>query len=143
MEANAFATSSSTLILNGHTFNDFQLGDFIELNPVNPRTSQIRGVNSVNIAKRADAGVRELIIRVMRYGDDDIFLSSQENADIPVIFNGSLVTNYQNSRGVASVETWDLEAGSFTEQPPVKYNNQDGDAMQEYMILINEATRTI
>ena len=139
----SFATETSSLILNGNGITDFAIGDYLELNAVNGITARVKGRNSVTISKRADAGVYDLVVRVMRYGKDDIYFNTQMQKDSPVVFNGSLKSNYITEEGVQAVESWDLRSGSFTTAPSVVYNNQDGNALMEYTIQFNQAVRTI
>ena len=59
---------STTLVLNGFAITDFASGDRLELNPVNPLTSQVNAANgNVTINKRVDGGVHDLVVRVQRF----------------------------------------------------------------------------
>ena len=139
----AFATELSTLTLNGYTFKNFADGDYLELTAPNPATGRVRGQGSVSIIKRADAAVRQLTIRIMKLGEDDVFLNSQLNQSFPVVFAGSLVTNFQTQAGEQGIETWSLEGGSITTQPTDTRNNTDNNAMLEYVIEFNDTIRMI
>jgi hypothetical protein len=143
MGANSFSTDNTSLILNGYGFTAYLDGDIIELNPVNPATARQRGAKLVNIIKRSDADVHDLIIRLMRYSNDDIYLNTQRNQPRPVIFTGSLKVNYLSETGVESVESYDLQGGSFTEQPPKVINNVDGNSLMQYTIQFDSCIRTI
>lgn len=129
-----FKADSTTLILNGQVISDFINGDIIELSPVNPETVRTYGANrSVNIQQRADKDVYTLKFRVLRNSDSDIFLNNQLNSDKPVVFNGSLKEIFIKD-GTEYVESFEIEAGSFTDKPTYTKNNQDGNAEVEYTI---------
>jgi hypothetical protein len=139
-----FAVELTSLNLNGHTFKDYIDGDVMELNPVNPATSRYRGKNSVAIIKRADADVHDLVIRVLRYSDDDVFLNSQRNLPVPVTFSGSAKSNYVSEDGTTQgVESWILSDGSITTQPSEVYNNTEYNGAMEYTIQFNSAVRLL
>ena len=134
---------STTLILNGFAITDFVEGDTIELNPANALTSQVNGSGgSVNINKRNDGGVHDLIVRVMKFSGSDVFLNSARNQASPVVFNGSVKEDFTRD-GTAGAESYILENGSITAQPSNKKNNTDGDATMEYTIRFRNATRNI
>lgn len=138
-----FATDSTSLILNGTSLVDFIEGDFLELNPVNPLTSHVNSANgSVNINKRVDGGVHDLIVRVQKGSNSDVFLNSAMNQESPVVFNGSVKEDF-NRDDTAGAESYILENGSLTTRPSNKKNNQDGDAVMEYTIRFRNATRNI
>ena len=129
-----FKSDSTTLILNGQVVSDFVDGDIIELAPVNPETARTYGANrSVNIQQRADKDVYTLKFRVMRNSDSDIWLNSQLNSDKPVVFEGSVKELFVKD-GTEYTETFEIEAGSFTDKPTYTKNNQDGNAVVEYVI---------
>lgn len=135
---------STTLTLNGHLFNSFAEGDFLEIAPVNPSTSHINGVanDSVTINQRSDRNVHDLTIRVMRHDDDDIYLNDQRNSEIPPVFSGTMKTNFTKNN-TDFVETWLLENGSLTDQPTEVKNSQDGNALMEYKIRFRSAQRQL
>lgn len=139
----SFSTENTTLILNGHGFNNYQDGDILELTWVNPLTVQSRGPAAVNIMKRSDSGVIDLTVRVMRYSDDDVYLNTQKNQNAPVIFNGTLTENYVDASGTNGVGTYSLSAGSLTDQPPQIINNIDGNFLMEYKFRFNDVIRVI
>ena len=143
MNALSFSTENTSLILNDHPFSNYIDGDILEMTPVNPATTQVRGPNCVNIMKRSDAQVYDLTIRLMRFSDDDVYLSSQLNQDRPVIFKGSLTENYQSETGLDGVSNWSLNGGSLTDQPTQIDNNVDGNFLMEYKIRFNNAIRFI
>ena len=143
MAGGSFATQYTSLVLNGHGFTNYLDGDILELNPVNPLTSQITGNESVSIIKRSDANVYELVVRLLKFSTDDVYMNTQMNQYYPVIFAGSLKENYINQDSIESVETWDLRAGSITIKPSKITNNQDGNALMQYTIRFNQAIRTI
>jgi len=139
----AFATDSTSLILNGTAITDFIEGDFVELNPVNPLTSHVNAsAGGVNINKRVDSGVHDLIVRVQRYSAGDVFLNSAMNQESPVVFNGSVKEDFIRD-GVAGAESYILENGSLTTRPGNVKNNQDGNAVMEYTIQFRNATRNV
>lgn len=140
----AIPANSTTLVLNGHLFNSFMEGDFLELASVNPSTSHINGVanDSVTINERSDRHVRDLTIRTKRYEEDDVFLNDQNNASPVVVFSGTLKTNLTVD-GEDTVETWILENGSITDQPTEVKNSQDGNALMEYKLRFRSAQRQL
>ena len=137
------AADSTTLVLNGFAVTDFAEGDIIELNPVNPLTSHVNGAGSaVNINKRNDGGVHDLIVRVQKYSGSDVFFNSAINQASPVVFNGSVKEDFERD-GTAGAESYILENGSITTLPGNTKNNQDGNGMMEYTIRFRNATRNI
>lgn len=137
------AADSTTLVLNGFAITDFAEGDIIELNPANPLTSHVNGsAGSVNINKRNDSGVHDLVMRVQKMSGSDVFLNSARNQAVPVIFNGSVKEDFVRD-GTAGAESYILENGSFTTQPGNTKNNTDGNGMVEYTIRFRNATRNI
>lgn len=134
---------STSLVLNGTPITDFAEGDIVELNPVNPLTGRINGAaGAVNVNKRIDGGVHDLIIRVQKYSDSDVFLNSAINQVDPVIFNGSVKEDFTKD-GTAGAESYILENGSITTRPANVKNNTDGNGMVEYTIQFRNATRNI
>jgi len=131
---------STTLVLNGHLFNDFIDGDYLNLTPVAELTTRNRSTRGLNIQKRSDANVRNLEFTVPKYSDDDIWLNSQLNQETPVVFEGSAKENYTKD-GIEMVTTYTLEEGSFTVQPTDQRNNVDGNQEMVYTIQFNKARR--
>lgn len=143
MSTIALNADSTSLVLNGTPITDFVAGDILELTPVNPLTGRINGTNnSVNVNKRSDAGVHNLVIRVQKYSASDIFLNNARNQETPVIFNGSMKEE-GTSDGTVFVNSYILESGSFTTQPTDTKNDQDGNALMEYTIEFRNAQRNI
>jgi hypothetical protein len=133
----------TTLELNGTLINDFIQGDFIQVTPVNPLTSRTNGSGgSVNINKRTDGDVYDLVFRVMRYSDSDVFLNSAINSDAPTVFNGSITELFVKD-GASFAEKWALEGGSITTLPSITKNNVDGNDVMEYTIQFRRAIRNI
>lgn len=134
---------STTLVLNGTAITDFISGDILELTPVNPATAHVNATDGgVNINGRADATVRDLVMRVQRYSDSDVFLNSALNQEAPTVFNGSLKEDFTRN-DIAGVESWILESGSITTQPTVVKNDTDGNAVMEYTIRFRSTQRNI
>jgi len=134
MSVITFKADSTTLVLNGQVISDFVNGDIIELSPVNPLTSRTYGSNrSVNIQLRADRDVYTLKFRVLRNSDSDVFLNNLLNQDKPAVIEGSLKEIYIKD-GEELVESFEIEAGSFTDKPTYVKNNQDGNFQVEYTI---------
>jgi len=131
---------STTLVLNGHLFNDFIDGDYLNLTPVAELTTRNRSTRGLNIQKRSDANVRDLEFTVPKYSDDDTWLNSQLNQETPVVFEGSAKENYIKD-GIEMVTTYTLEEGSFTVQPTDQRNNVDGNQEMVYTIQFNKARR--
>jgi hypothetical protein len=130
----SFKSDSTTLVLNDEVINDFINGDILELAPVNPDTSRLYGRNkSVNIQKRSDAEVYTLKFSVMKNSDSDIFMNTQMNKPIPVVFNGSMKEIFVKD-GEELVDSYELQAGSITDKPTQTKNNQDGNAQLDYTI---------
>lgn len=134
---------STSLVLNGTAITDFAEGDFVELNPVNPVTSHVNSDNGgVNINKRIDGGVHDLIVRVQKFSGSDVFLNSAANQVVPVVFKGSVKEDFIRDE-VTAAESYILENGSITTRPSNVKNNTDGNAMMEYTIRFRNATRNI
>lgn len=137
------SADSTTLVLNGTSINDFVAGDILTLAPVNPATAHVNSTNGgVNINERSDRGVYDLTIRVQRYSESDVFLNNALRQSPPTVFNGSLKEDY-NRNGTDGVESWILENGSITTQPTSTKNDQDGNALQEYVLRFRSCSRNI
>ena len=128
---------STTLILNGRAFSDFVDGDTVVLTPVNPLTSHTRSRDSVNINKRSDALVYDLVFRIPKYSDDDDFMLAQLNNPSIILFNGSCKENYVKD-GEDRIRTATLQDGSVTTQPTDTRNSTDGNNLREYTIRFNK-----
>jgi len=131
---------STTLVLNGRMFNDFIDGDALTLTPVNELASRNRSVRGLNIQKRSDADVYDLTFTIPKYSDDDIYMNSQKNSAVPVLFKGSVKENYTKD-GVEFITTYTLEDGTITAQPTDTRNNVDGNQDMAYTIQFNRAVR--
>ena len=135
----SFKSNSTTLVLipegkDSTVIGDFINGDILELAPVNPDSARTYGSNrSVNIQHRSDREVHTLKFRVMRDSDSDVFLNTQLNSNKPIVFNGSIKEIFVKD-GEEYIESFDLQAGSFTDRPTHTKNNQDGNAQVEYTI---------
>jgi hypothetical protein len=137
------SADSTTLVLNGTAITDFAEGDIVELNPVNDLTGHINGsAGAVNIHKRSDAGVHDLVVRVQKFSASDVFLNSARNQAAPVVFNGSVKEDFVRD-DTAGAESYILENGSITTQPSNVKNTTDGNGMMEYTIRFRNATRNI
>jgi len=139
----SFSTENTSLVLNGYGFSNYQDGDIIEAAWANPVTTQVRGRKDVNIMKRSDSGVMDLTVRLMRFSNDDVYLNSKKNQELPVIFEGSLTENFISNDGVESVSSYNLGAGSLTDQPTEVINNTDGNFLMEYKLRFNDCIRVI
>jgi hypothetical protein len=134
---------SASFVLNGVSITDFIAGDWIEVNPVNPLTSHTDGAGgAVNINKRVDGDVHEVVFRVLRYSGSDVWLNDQMNSGDIVVLNGTLKEAYTQD-GDDMVENWILERGSFTTRPSIVKNNQDGNDAVEYTVRFRTATRLL
>lgn len=131
---------STTLVLNGRLFNDFIDGDALVLSSPNELASRNRSTRGINIQKRSDANVKDLTFTLPKYSDDEIWMNSQLNKDIPVVFKGSVKENYIKD-GLEFVTTYTLEDGTITTQPTDTRNNVDGNQEMAYTIQFNKAIR--
>ena len=137
------AADSVSLVLNGTPITDFAEGDILELNYVNPLTSRVNSDNGgVNIGKRVDGGVMDMVVRVQKNSASDVFLNSAANQESPTVFDGSVKEDFIRD-GTAGAESYILENGSFTTRPNNIKNNTDQNAMMEYTIQFRNATRNI
>lgn len=134
---------STTVVLNGNIIDDFQEGDTIVISPVNPVTSHTNGSNGdVIVKKRVDGDVHDVTLNVIKFSKSDIYLNNAKNADVPVIFSGSIKETFIKN-GVEGIENWILENGSLTDSPTNTKNNQDGNATLEYKLRFRRATRLL
>ena len=131
---------STTLVLNGRLFNDFIDGDALVLSAPNELASRNRSVRGLNIQKRSDSDVKDLTFTLPKYSDDEIWMNSQLNSRVPVVFKGSVKENYIKD-GVEFVTTYTLEDGTITTQPTDTRNNTDGNQEMAYTIQFNKAIR--
>lgn len=142
MSTIVYAVESTTLTLNGYVFNNLIAGDTLEIAPVNPASARVNSANGVSISGRADASVHTLTVRVQKNSQDDIFLNSARNGDVPTLLEGSLKENFRRD-GTDGVDSWSLTAGSVTTQPTSVRNNTDGNADHEYVVEFRFAQRGI
>ena len=129
-------SNSTTLYLNGRALSDFVDGDTLTLTPVNALSSQLRSGNGINLQKRSDGDVYDLLFRIPKYSDDDDFMLEQINKSDLEVFNGSVVESYKKD-GQNRVRKYIFESGSITTQPTETKNNLDGNNLREYTIRIN------
>lgn len=133
----------TTLTLNGRIITDYVAGDVFELSPVNPLTAHVNASNGgVNVNKRTDGDVHNLTLRIQKFSGDDAFFQNAVNQKTPVIFNGSAKTAFVRD-GTAGVASRILENGSITTQPTEVTNDQDGNALMEYVIQFRSVTRNL
>ncbi len=140
MSVISLAANSTTLILNGQIISDFIDGDTVTMTPVNPLSAQTRSLNSVNIQKRSDAYVYDLVFRVPKYSDADIYMKGEANQDSVTVFDGSLKEDYTKD-GEDFVTTYTLSSATITTLPTDTRNNQDGNNAMEYSMRVNKAVR--
>lgn len=133
---------STTLILNGHAFTDLAEADAIMLSTVNDATSRANSNNGVTIAARGDSNVVDLTVKVQRYSSDDALLNEWRNGGKVVVINGSLKESF-NRDDADFLESWSLEAGSFTTKGDQVKNNQDVDAVEEYTMQFRRGIRSL
>jgi len=135
--------TSTTFILNGTPITEFSEGDYITIAPVNPLTSRVNSANNgVNINKRIDGNVYDVTFRVQKYSSDDVFMTSQINNITPVTFEASAKEAFIRD-GADFSESWSFKGGSITTLPTQTKNNQDGNAMMEYVIQFRDGKRNI
>lgn len=136
-------TDSTTLILNDRSITTFAEGDFLTLTPPNAASAHVNSASGgVSISERFDKDVKDLVVRVQKFGPDDVFFLGLINGDGVTVINGSCKQSY-TSDGSAGVESYTLEAGSITTQPTETKNNQDGNAMMEYTMRFRTAKRSL
>ena len=139
----ALAVDSTTVVINGTALLDLVEGDYVIITPVNPATSHVNSTNGgVNINERSDRGVHDVLLRVQRFSQTDVFMNNLLRQSPPVLVNGSAKENFMRD-GVAGVESWIMENGSVTTQPTSTKNSTDGNALQEYTIRFRLASRNL
>lgn len=135
--------AESTFVLNGTSITDFVEGDYITITPANELTTQTNGANgSVNINKRLDGDVADVMFKVLKYSDADVFMQNEINQDSPTVFNGSIKQPFIRG-GSDFVENHICEGGSITTKPTFTDNNQEGNNTVEYTIRFRSVTRLI
>jgi hypothetical protein len=133
---------SSTIVLNGQRVEDFEAGDNFTLTPVNPKTSRTNSSNNgVTIHQRTDGAVHDLVLRVQKQSDSDVYLNTLRN-DPSQIITGSIKEVFFKN-GQQGVDTHELTGGSFTTQPTVVKSDTDGNSLMEYTIQFRAAIRSI
>ena len=139
----ALAVDSTTVVLNGTAILDLVEGDYVVITPVNPATSHVNSINGgVNINERSDQGVHDVMLRVQRFSESDIFMNNLARQSPPVIVSGSVKESFSRD-GTGGVESWILENGSVTTQPTATKSSTDGNALQEYVIRFRNASRNL
>ena len=145
-------TAGSTLVMSAsvnnveteHLFTSFVSGDVYEISPVNERTSQINSTNGgVSLQKRSDGQVHTLTVRVQKGSDDDIFLNTALNNPngLAILSANSKEILYKD--GLEIIEDWSMENGTFKNSPTSTKNDQDGNALCEYVMTFRNAVRSI
>jgi hypothetical protein len=134
--------NSTTLELNERLYTDLVEGEFLSLTPVNAKTFRVNDSKDVTVGNRADGGVHDLVIRVVKNSADDIVLNNAINQSTPVVFNGSM-KELMVKDGSDFTSTWDLVGGTLTTRPTDARNNQDGNAVMEYTIQFRDAVRLV
>lgn len=143
MSVITIAANSATLILNDRAMTSFAEGDYVTLTPANPASAHVNSASGgVTIIERFDKDVYDLMFRVEKYSPDDVFMLGLINAEGPSVVDGSLKESYTID-GSAGVESWTLESGSITTQPTQTKNNQDGNALMEYVLRFRTAKRSL
>lgn len=133
---------NTTITLNGQVLRDFEAGDRFTLTPVNPATAHTNSSDGgVTVHERVDKGVHDLVIRVQKFSDTDVFLNGLRNNPLTLI-NGS-VKELFNRDGTEGVDTHELQNGSVTTQPTPTKNDQDGNSLMEYTMRFRVASRSI
>lgn len=133
---------SSTLTLNGRVIRDYEAGDVYTLTPVNPSTAHTNSSNGgVTIHERVDRGVHDMVVRVQKFSDDDVFLNTLRN-DPAGIIDGSLKEVF-TKEGAEGVDTHELQSGSVTTQPTPVKSDTDGNSLMEYTIRFRDVVRSI
>lgn len=134
---------STTLILNDRSITTFGEGDYLTLTPVNAASAHVNSASGgVSISERFDKDVHDMVVRVQKFGADDVFFLGVLNGDGVTVLNGSCKQSY-TADGSPGVESYTLEAGSCTTQPTETKNNQDGNALMEYTIRFRTAKRSL
>lgn len=137
------ATDTTTLVLNGRSLTSFLAGDIMTITPESEKTSQVNGSNGgVAISARADADVHTLLVRLLRYSEDDAFMNSLMDTPTPTVFQGSLKQDFTRD-GRVGKESWTFQNGSITVAPTMTYNDVDGNAGTEYTIKFRSAKRNL
>lgn len=143
MSVITISADSATLILNDRAMTSFAEGDYVTLTPANPASAHVNSASGgVSISERFDKDVYDLMFRVQKYSPDDVFMLGLINAEGPSVVDGSLKESYTIDGG-AGVESWTLESGSITTQPTQTKNNQDGNALMEYVLRFRTAKRSL
>lgn len=143
MSVITISADSATLILNDRSFTTFAEGDYLTLTPANAASAHVNSAGGgVTIAERFDRDVYDLVVRVQKYGTDDVFMTGLVNGEGVTLLAGSLKESYTID-GSAGVESWNLDAGSITTQPTQTKNNQDGNALMEYTVRFRTAKRSL
>lgn len=136
------AVDNATLTLNGRVMRDFEEGDNFTLTPVNARTAHTNGSNDgVTIHETVNGGVHDLVLRVTKFSDDDVFLNTLRN-DASVIIDGSCKELFVKD-GTEGVDTHELQTGSVTTQPTTVKSDTDGNSLMEYTIRFRNVVRSI
>lgn len=134
---------TTTLVLNRRAISAFAAGDIMTLTPEADKTSHVNGSGGgVAISERADKDVHTLVVRVLRYSEDDVFLNSLQDQSPIAVLNGSMKQDYTRD-GASGKESWTLQNGSFTTPPTMTYNDLDGNAVTEYTMKFRTARRSL
>ena len=133
---------STTVILNGHAFNNLAEADAVMLQQPNDRTSRTNSERGVTIAARNDSSVTDLTLKVERFSEDDVVLSGWQNGNSITVINGSVKESFNRDESDFT-ENWKLEAGSITSQPEHTKNNQEPASVIEYVIQFRRGVRII
>lgn len=133
---------STTITLNGQVLRNLAEGDQTTITFANPRTGRVNSETGVTVHERSDADVADIVVRVQKLSDDDVFLSQANQSKPLTIINGSIKSIYYKD-GEKFVETYSIEFASITDQPEPVTNTQDGNALMEYTIQSRRTVRSM
>lgn len=132
-----------TLKLGTHTFVSLIQGDAIAITFPNDNVTYTIGSNDTVLAKKMLNGdMADITVSVIKYSDDDNFLSAQSELFTPSFIDGSLQTNYTKD-GVDGVEVLDLTSVTVKKKADLTYNTSDGEETVSYTLQARRAKRIL
>lgn len=132
-----------TLKLGTHTFVSLIQGDAVTITFPNDNVTYTIGSNDTVLAKKMLNGdVADVNISVIKYSDDDKFLSTQSELSTPSFIDGSLQTNYTKD-GVDGVEVVDFTSLTVKKKADYTYNTADGEEVITYICQARRAKRIV
>lgn len=144
-------SGKDTLVINGHSFNDFADGDVAKVTFPNDISAVKTGKNGNSIYSLNASGLQaDLEVKVLRGSADDKFLNNllnlqNNNFEGFPLMSGTFVKVLGDGQGNIQYDTYILGGGIFSKNVEAK-SNVEGDTDQStstYMLKFSNSPRVL